>query len=62
MRGAQAEAQRDVLPGHCAGAVATHAVRHLAWLRRTDEAAATALAALWHALDDHAPAPAGALT
>jgi hypothetical protein len=42
--------------------VATHAARHLAWLREHDEVIATALAglpSLWHALDDYAPVPAG---
>ncbi|GAA2332614.1 hypothetical protein GCM10010170_011660 [Dactylosporangium salmoneum] len=45
-------------------AVAGHAVRHLAWLRSTDEVVATALAGtdeLWSALDAYVPAPAGAL-
>lgn len=43
-------------------AVAVHALRHLAWLRERDEVAATALVsvpALWAALDDFTPAPAG---
>ncbi|MFB9184986.1 hypothetical protein ACFFX1_43285 [Dactylosporangium sucinum] len=46
-------------------AVAAHALRHLAWLRERDEVAAAALAgvpALWDALDDVTPAPAGALS
>ncbi|WP_238011702.1 hypothetical protein KZZ52_46050 [Dactylosporangium sp. AC04546] len=43
-------------------AVAVHALRHLAWLRERDEVAAAALVsvpALWAALDDFTPAPAG---
>ncbi|WP_432969013.1 hypothetical protein [Dactylosporangium sp. CA-233914] len=46
-------------------AVATHAARHLAWLRETDEVADAALAtvpAVWQALDRHVPAPAGAVS
>jgi hypothetical protein len=49
-------------PHVCDDAVATHAARHLAWLRERDEVAATALAALpdlWHALDRYTPSPAG---
>ncbi|MGI5240076.1 hypothetical protein [Dactylosporangium sp. CA-139066] len=49
-------------PRICPDAVATHAVRHLAWLRAGDEVVATALAghpALWRALDGYTPAPAG---
>jgi hypothetical protein len=49
-------------PHVCDDAVATHAARHLAWLRERDEVVATALAALpevWHALDRHIPSPAG---
>ncbi|GAA3302628.1 hypothetical protein GCM10020218_098540 [Dactylosporangium vinaceum] len=48
----------------CLDAVATHAARHLAWLRVGDEAVATALAghpALWRALDGYEPALAGGL-
>lgn len=51
-------------PHVCADAVATHAARHLAWLRENDEAVATTLAGLprlWHALDRFKPGPAGAL-
>ncbi|GAA0725481.1 hypothetical protein Drose_22165 [Dactylosporangium roseum] len=46
-----------------ADAVATHAARHLAWLRATDDAVATALAGLphlWHCFDGFRPGPAGA--
>jgi hypothetical protein len=49
-------------PHICPDAVATHAARHLAWLRCHDEVVATALAgmpALWHALDRFTPSPAG---
>jgi hypothetical protein len=51
-------------PHVCADAVATHAARHLAWLRAHDEVVATALAArpdVWHALDRFTPTPAGSL-
>ena len=50
-------------PQVCPDAVATHAARHLAWLRGTDAVAGAALAgvpAVWAALDRFEPAPAGA--
>ncbi|WP_433616865.1 hypothetical protein ACQP2P_16070 [Dactylosporangium sp. CA-139114] len=51
-------------PVVCRDAVATHALRHLAWLRRTDEVLATALAGLpelWRALGGYLPGLAGEL-
>jgi hypothetical protein len=50
-------------PEVCPDAVATHAARHLAWLRGTDEvvgAALTGVPWVWDALDRFEPAPAGA--
>jgi hypothetical protein len=51
-------------PRVCTDSVATHAARHLAWLRETDPVAGAALSGVppvWDALDRHVPAPAGAV-
>ncbi|WP_433203068.1 hypothetical protein ACQP00_33475 [Dactylosporangium sp. CS-047395] len=56
--------RRPSPPQVCPDAVATHAARHLAWLRETDPVAGAALAAIpsvWNALDIHIPAPAGVI-